>query len=421
MGRMICITGMGTVTAAGIGIDAFDRSLREAKSGIETCVKGEMAGAIWAPLPEIDIRLTLEKLGINADLSGRIVKLGHRASKGMRSALVAAAEAWSQSECKAENEAVGLIVAGSNLNNTDVVDSYDRLSKGKQVRPSYASQFLDSDYVGMISEALAIKGEGYTVGGASASGGVALALARRALLSGDVSAVLVVGAPTILSPVEISALGSVGALRCKNTADPALNPYQPFDHSASGFVYGQGTAAVVLEPFKNTQQCRQRSLGLLRGSAMHLDSNHSTNPSVAGEIQTMKNALSQAGLQGQEIDLVNSHGTGSSLGDKVEMQALQSLFPDKENGPWVNASKAITGHCLSSAGIVEAVAVILQLRGGYMHANPYLERPISDKNRWLGKKTVIQDINYALSNSFGFGGINTCQIFGRLSTSGQGK
>lgn len=396
------------MNAAGMGCREFDRSLKTGTSGIKA--NGHQDIHLRALIPDFDFPSRIEQFEMENPQRQKIIKLAHRASPGMRSALLAALEAWDMSSCLVDKNAVGLIVSGSNLNNQDVVEAYQRLILGRQVRPSYASQFLDSDYVGMISEALDIGGEGYCVGAASASGGAAIAMARRALLSGDLSAVVVVGAPTLLSSVEVSALRSVGALNIGNGEGSDIQPYQPFDQTASGFVYGQGAAALILEPLNDMK----RSLAVLRASAMALDANHSTNPSVSGEVTVMKKALKQAGLEKEEIDLVNSHGTGSVLGDKVEAEALYSLFA--KNSPWVNATKALSGHCLSSAGIVEAVAAVLQLRGGYLHANPALNNPVQGGIRWVGPERVEKDIRHILSNSFGFGGINTAQVFSHIST-----
>nr|ASV46892.1 hypothetical protein [uncultured bacterium] len=408
----VAITGLGAVTALGVGRESLDLALRAGTSGIRGHASGAAPLPVWAPLPETDVFSEAARLGIGEAALERLRRSGHRASPGLRCALVAAAEAWTQAgldlrrDCK-----VGLIVAGSNLDNAGAGEAYGRVLAGKQVRPGYAAQFLDTEYVGVISEALSLLGEGYTAGGASASGGVALALGRRAILSGDVSAVLVLGAPMLLSSAELSALSAMGALyRGEAGAIPA-QACRPFDESAAGFVYGQGAAALVLEPYDSSQERHTRPLALLRGASMALDGNRSTDPSAGGEVRVMREALAQAGLAPGSIDFVSTHGTSAALGDRTEVAALREVFHSVGANPRLNSTKALTGHCLSAAGVVEAVATVLQLRSGYVHPNPTLKRPIDSSMAWAGATAHQAALRSAMSNSFGFGGINSSQVF----------
>jgi len=410
-GAPVAVTGLGAVTAIGIGQAAFDSALRAGRSGICQRDSGEAPPSVWAPLPRADVLSKAAKLSIGEALARRVQRSGHRSSLGLQCALLAAAEAFQQAGLDRYSDGhVGLIVAGSNLSNQDVVESYARSLSGKQVRPGYAAQFLDSDHVGTISEALLIFGEGYTVGGAAASGGVAIALARRAILSGEMSAVLVVGAPMMLSTVELSALSAVGALYRDEAPEEPGHSCKPFDETASGFVYGQGAAAMVFEPCDGSTERRERTLAVLRGASMRLDGNRATDPSVEGEKRVMCEALAQAGMVPGDVDFISTHGTSAPLGDKVEATAIREVF-DASGGPWLNSTKALTGHCLSAAGVVGAVATVLQLRGGYVHSNPTLRSPIDPSLAWVGTLARESAIRVAMSNSFGFGGVNTSQVF----------
>lgn len=406
----VAITGLGAVTALGIGRDALDSALRAGRSGIRTRKSGQAPPSVWAPLPGPDVLSHAPKLGLGEAMVRQIRRVGHGSPLGLQCALLAAAEAFHHAELDGLTaRSAGLIVAGSNLANEDVKDSYDRSQAGKHVRPGYAARFLDSNHVGVISEALSLHGEGYTVGGASASGGVAVALGRRAILTGAISAVLVVGAPMMLSPVELSALGAIGALYWGEAPDEPWRSCRPFDKTAEGFVYGQGAAAMVLEPYDVPAKRSRRILALLRGASMGLDGNRATDPSVQGEKVGMREALTQAGLEPGDIDFVCTHGTSSPLGDHVEATALREVF-GTGGRPWLNATKALTGHCLSAAGVISAVAAVLQLRGGYVHPNPALNSPIDPSLAWVGTLGRIGAMRVAMSNSFGFGGINTSQV-----------
>lgn len=409
----VAITGLGAVTALGVGAAALDVGLRAGASGIRVRDGGASPPSVWAPLPEVEVLVEGERAGLGEDVLRRLRRVARHPSPGVRCALLAAVEAWQQAGLdRRRGDTLGLVVAGSNLANAEVAESNRRAFAGKQVRPGYAARFLDSDHVGAISEALSIFGEGYTIGGASASGGLAIAHGRRAILSGAVSAVLVVGAPMLLSPAELSALDAVGALFRQRAPDVPSRACRPFDQRAAGFVYGQGAAAVVLEPSESAFGAPARPLALLRGASMGLDGNRSTDPSVEGETRAMREALAQAGLAPDQVDFVSTHGTSSALGDRVEAAALREVF-GAAGGPWLNATKALTGHCLSAAGLVGAVAAVLQLRGGYLHPNPNLEHPIDPSLGWVGAEARAHTSRVAMSNSFGFGGISSSQIFTR--------
>ncbi|MDB4988398.1 MAG: Beta-ketoacyl synthase, partial [Myxococcaceae bacterium] len=243
--QRVAVTGMGAVTALGRGVTALAAGLRGGNSGVCASRPDDSAQKVWAPLPELNFLQAIAQLELDTVVQKRLHALGHRATPGLRSALLAAAEAWKQADCEGrDGSEIGLIVAGNNLGNDQVLECSEQRRAGRQVRPGYAVQCWDTDHVGAISEALSIKGEGYTVGGASASSGIALAQARRAILCGDVKTVLIVGPPTMLSSLELIGLSSIGALSREDPASAPARVCRPFDVRAAGFVYGQAAAAM---------------------------------------------------------------------------------------------------------------------------------------------------------------------------------
>ncbi len=400
----VAVTGIGAVSTFGAGAACLADALREGASGIRRCDDAALGLPWWAPLPALDWATAGAALA--PMLRQALHRAGHGGGAALQSALQAAAEAWQQAGAGA-GDRVGVIVAGSNLNQQEAAAAWARHATGKAVRPSYAMHFMDTDYVGALSEMLSLHGEGFTAGGASGSGGVALALGRRALLSGDVDAVLVVGVPMLLSGAEAAALTAVGAAY----SGTAATGCRPFDREAAGFVYGQAGAAIVLERQTQVRQQGRQALALLAGAAMGLDGKRGTHPSVAGEAATMRAALAQAGLPPHAIDLVSAHGSSSATGDQAEAQALREVFGVAPRQPCINAPKALLGHCLAGAGVLEAVAVVAQLQQGFVHGHPTLDAPIDAALRWCGKRHETRSLGAALSNSFGFSGINTSQIF----------
>ena len=127
----------------------------------------------------------------------------------------------------------------------------------------------------------------------------------------------------------------------------------------------------------------------------------------------MTRAMAQAGITPSDVNYINAHGTASPLGDRTEIAAISEAFAGARPGPWINSTKSLTGHCMSAAGVIEAIACVLQIDGGFAHANLNLEEPIESGLRLVGPCAQPCEIEYALSNCFGFGGINSSVIFKR--------
>jgi malonyl-ACP decarboxylase len=147
-------------------------------------------------------------------------------------------------------------------------------------------------------------------------------------------------------------------------------------------------------------------LARLAGYAQCLAGNGLADPSEDGEVRAMTQAIEHAHTAPEDVGYVSTHGTGAPLGDATELRALRRVFGTRS--PWLNATKSLTGHCLSAAGVLEAVATVIQLRDGFVHASPGLRDPVEPGGRFTGDRAETVRIGLALSNSFGFGGINTC-------------
>jgi len=302
-------------------------------------------------------------------------------------------------------ERTGLIVAGSNLAHDYIARNHATFALEGRFNPRYALAYSDTHLIGCLSEILALRGPGITVSAASASGNAALFNAARWIRSGVVERCLVVGAATGLSPLEREAFALLGAASPSN--DPQ-NACRPFDAGHTGFVAGEGSAALLLESGAAARERGAPVHGTLAGSSLALDGHHLPDPNVEGETRAMSEALADAGIVPGAVGYLNTHGTGSPLGDRSECSAIRALFgnlPVK-----VNATKGLLGHCLSAAGVVEAVATLLQLNHGFLHPNRNLEAPIDPSIAFAGCLAQPLEARYALSNGFGFGGFNSCLV-----------
>jgi malonyl-ACP decarboxylase len=411
----VAVTGMGIVSAAGTGIAAFAAALREGRCAARPFGgQGRLAAIPAATLAGFDLDEALASSGdIPAALVQRARRAARRAPLPVRAAVAAAVQAWHGAGlARGAPEDTCLVVAGHNVNQRYGAEVRAKFAeRPEHLSPAYAVHFLDTDHVGTLSEVLELRGEGLTVGGASASGNVGLLHGLRLVRSGDAPACLVVGAMMDLSEMEMAAFESIGAL---SPGDPGGDPARacrPFDEWRSGFVYGQASACVVLEPAAAARARGAAILGELCAGSLVLDGTRGTDPSVEGEARAMTLALARAGVPAERIDYVNAHATASRLGDEVELAALERVFGAAS--PWLNSTKAITGHTLSAAGVVEAIATLIQMSEGFIHPNPNLDDPMRTRCRLAGKTHEHAQAAIALSNSFGFGGIHTSIVLAR--------
>lgn len=401
---MTWVTGIGLLCALGSDAVQVSRALRAGTSGIAARDDGYLAAL---PAPDVAAALTADRPG---PLAGpdRALRLTRRAPAPVQAAVIAACQAWRDAglcDGGVPPDKTGLVVAGSNLTAGAAGVQLEAFNRDPRlVSPRHALQMWDTDLVGTISEVLGITGEGHTVGAASASGAVAIVSAARLLAVGALDACLVVGVAPALTAVERAALRNIGA----TAAAAPEPPGSPFDSRHRGFVPGEGAACLVLETgARPGARCQAE----LAGYSVALDGSSLAAPTVDGEVRAMSKALSAAGISPGELDYISPHGTGSVLGDATELAALRRVLGSAWNKPWLNATKALTGHCLTAAGVVEAAVTVLQMREGFIHPSPGLLDPVEPGWRFTGPAAVPARIRTALSASYGFGGFNAAIAF----------
>lgn len=410
--KRVAITGLGVVTAAGQGLDAFAAALQAGQSGIKARpVSVDLPLAFGGFLADFDLTTGLLKLCDPADqLYQKAQTVARRAPLSLQTSLLSAMEAWLGAKLTThtvEPTRVSLVVAGQNLNQGYQYTMQQKYQATPEyLPPRYGIHFLDTDQVGSVSELFAIHGEGQTVGGASASGNVGLIHGYRLVQWGLADVCVVVGALQDLSPWEVQAFAALGALGGK-TIQEAERACRPFDQQREGFIYGQGSGCLILESEASAQRRGVAPLAELAGYGLVLDGNRLIDPNPAGEAQAMRQALQRANLAPVDVDYVNTHATSSVLGDATEITALKEVFGTALPKPWLNSTKSLTGHCLTAAGTIEAIATIIQMKGGFVHPNLNLEQPLDDTCRFVGRQSQAATTDTALSNSFGFGGINS--------------
>ena len=400
----IKITGMGIVTPIGQGIVAFQEALLAGKTQFGYLRRPGREGAksfIGAELPDIAAK------SLFPEHSGLL----RTASWSTQIATIAVSEAWQDAQLPSStvnSERIGIVVGGSNFQQRYQQQIWQRYeSRPEFLRPTYGVTFWDTDLMSLVSQCFQIKGEGYSIGAASASGAVAIIHAARQILMGVTDISIAIGALFDISACECQGLTNLGAMGSERFADRPDLACRPFDQDHDGFIYGEGCGVLVLESADHAQQRGADSQGKLIGWGLALDGNRSPEPSQKGEERAMNAALAMADLLPEQISYVNTHGTSSPLGDNTEVAALKSVGL---RNCLLNSTKSLTGHCLTAAGVVEMIATLLQMNSNFCHPTHNLVNPIDATLNWVKETSVKAEIQYAISNSFAFGGINTALL-----------
>ncbi|GAB3555640.1 polyketide biosynthesis malonyl-ACP decarboxylase PksF [Actinopolyspora lacussalsi] len=416
----MAVTGAGLLCPVAGDVAEFATALYEGHSGVRvrSPEDDEISGGsvrrtpgLAAPLRDFSLADAVDRLGVSELLRTRARRLAARAPLPIRAAVVAALQAWQDAGLAEETgtgEDTALVVGGQNLASRYTEECRPRyLNDPAHLPARYALHMMDTDHVGVLSALLGITAEGYTLGGASASGNLALVHGARLVDSGTVRRCLVVGAMADLSEMELQGLFNLGAMAGTEGNDRPELRCRPFDRQREGFVPGQGVGCLVLERADRARTRAPAVYGLLAGHAVGLDGNQLSDPDENGETRVMIRAIRQAGVEPSAVDCVNTHGTASRLGDETEARAIENVLGSDVTRPWINATKGWTGHCLGASGVIEAIAVLLQMRGGFVHPNANLTDPLHEKLRFVGGTAEPARLDYVLSNSFGFGGMNS--------------
>lgn len=412
------ITGMGAVCGISQNTDEFSSSLRHGVCGIGYLPEASSQPRclnIGAAIKGFSFSEQLSRRDLSARIVEKADECARRAPYPVQTSVLAVLEAWQQAQLHDRplpEHRVAIVVASDNACQAYQYESMLHFLRAPEyLSPRYALHALATDYVGAISEILSIQGEGFSVGGASASGNVAIVKGMQLLQLGLADACVVVGALSDLSPLSLQGLHNLGAMGGKRFRDQPEQACRPFDKLHEGFIPGQGAGCLILESGQSVEKRGVFALARILGGSLLLDGNRLANPSEAGEARSMQLCLQQAGIEPHQVDYINTHGTSSPLGDITEINAIRQVFRDHLAELWINSTKGLTGHCLFSAGLIEAIACILQMRDSFLHPNVNLDNPIDLECRFAGATTVDAHIDIAMSNSFGFGGINSSILF----------
>ncbi|WP_105979319.1 beta-ketoacyl synthase N-terminal-like domain-containing protein [Bacillus paralicheniformis] len=397
------VTGIGVTSSIGQGKAEFISSLLDGRQAF---------GIMKRPGRQKDtafIGAEIPKLNIHEDLSKRLIR---SASFSGQAALTTLKEAWDEAKLdQVDPSRIGLVIGGSNIQQREMVLACERYASTERlafIRPTYALSFMDSDLAGLCTEQFGIKGAACTVGGASASGQMAIIQALQTVRSGQVDVCLAVGALMDISYMECQAFRSLGAMGSERYADDPALACRPFDQNRDGFIYGESCGVIVVERADHAIKRSVKPYAAIAGWSVVMDGNRNPDPSYEGEVQVIRQALKHAEMAPAEIEYINPHGTGSLIGDETEIKAIRNCGL---GNAWLNATKSIIGHGISAAGAVEVIATLLQMRASCLHPTLNLNNPIDASMNWVLSEKVSANIRHALTLGMGFGGINTALCF----------
>lgn len=411
----LVVTGLGVTSAVGQGRLAFSEALMAGRHRFDVMRRPGRQWPLTAGTGDGAEEASTAFLGAeipDLELPGHLPAQALRtASLSARVAVATLHEAWLDAGLDALDPLrIGLVVGGSNVQQREIA-LVQATQRFRFLRPTYGLSFMDSDICGLCTELFGIRAFAHTVGGASASGQVAVIQAIEAVRSGNVDVCIALGALMDLSSWECQAFRALGAMGSDRHAREPERACRPFDQARDGFIFGECCGAIVVESAVSASRRGVEAQALLTGWAMQVDGNRQPNPSLAGEMAVIRGALAKARWQPGQVDYVKPHGSGSVVGDETELQALQECGL---GGAHVNSTKSIIGHGLSAAGAVEIAAVVLQMKLGRLHPSRNLEHPISSAFEWVRERAIEHRVERALSLSMGFGGVNTALCLQRI-------
>ncbi|MFT8245343.1 beta-ketoacyl-ACP synthase [Roseomonas sp. BN140053] len=405
--RVVAVTGLGAVTPLGFGLAETWPALLAGRSGIRRITRFPIEHLRTTIAGTVDLP---EEAGREPFTSPvRVEKL----------ATLAIAEALDMAALGAPGDFPGPLFLGMP---PVEVEWPDRFSLARAGGPTYAAMTAaagerrdihDTVLMGGIGERLAdrfgTRGAPVSVSTACATGATSIQLAVEAIQRGEASACLAVGADGTVQPESLIRFSLLSALSTRND-DPA-RASRPFEKHRDGFVMSEGAAALVLENYDDAVARGAAILGIVSGCGERADSFHRTrsNPDGNAVIGAMRVALADAGLQPADIGYVNAHGTGTPENDKMENLGMRAVFG--EAAPPLSSNKSMIGHTLSAAGALEAVFSLLTIRDGMLPPTINHEEP--DPAITLDVVPNVArpaQVKHVMSNSFGFGGQNTCLV-----------
>ncbi len=407
--RRVVITGVGAVTPLGTGAEKSWQALSQGKSGVGRITRfdaSDFGTQIAAEVHDFNPADFLDKKRIR------------RTDLFAQYAIAATQMAVDDSglTIDGENEhRVGVIIGSCVGGIGTLCSNITTLMEGKMEAVSrfLASMFIPSAGANEISVALGAKGPSRSLSTACATGGHAIGDACRLIQHGDADVMIAGAAEASIVPIFIWSLCTLGASSKRN--DEPQKASRPFDKNRDGFVTGEGAGVVILEELEMAKRRGASIYGELVGFGSNIDAYHATKPDCRSQARCIRLALADAATSPSQVDYINAHGTATQLNDSSESKAIKLALGKHSKKVLISSNKSMIGHLWSAAGTVEVIFTLLAMRDSIVPPTINYETPdpLCDLD-YVPNMTRKAELNCALSNSFGFGGMNSVLVFKKL-------
>ena len=413
MTTKVYVTGVGMITPVGVDTKSTWKSLLQGKSGIAPIVAFDTEGfatTIAGESPDFDPTAYVDR------------KQARRLDRFAQMAVGATAQAMEQAGLDLQDGSVDATRVGSVIGSgiggiLTLSEQWAVLhEKGPdRVNPFLVPMMLADMAPGQVSILYGAKGPNYCTVTACASGADSIGIAAAMIRKGEIDIALAGGTEAPICPIAVAGFNACMALSKRNH-DPE-GASRPFDAERDGFVMGEGAGVLVIESEESMLRRGATPLAELAGYGASSDAFHVTQPSPNGEggARAMVNALAEAGMEPSDISYVNAHGTSTPMNDRLETEALKTVFGDEAYKIKISSTKSMTGHLLGAAGGVEAAISVLAVADSAIPPTINLENPDPDCDLdYTAHHAQKGIVNAAMSNNLGFGGHNASLIFKRV-------
>lgn len=401
MSRRVVVTGLGAVTPIGNNVDDFWTSVKAGKIGFDHITKFDTT--------DYKCHIAAELKDFNPqDFMDR--KAAKRMEPFSQYAVAAAKQAIDESGLDIEKEdpyMVGCAI-GSGIGSLQAMERETQklYEKGpNRVNPLLVPLMICNMAAGNVSIQFGLKGKSINDVTACATGTNTIGEAYRSIQYGEADVMVAGGTEGSVCPIGIAGFTALTAL---STVDDPTKCSLPFDKNRSGFVMGEGAGVVILEELEHAKARGAKIYAEVVGYGCSSDAYHITSPQEdgAGAARAMTNAMSDAGVTPADVKYINAHGTGTHHNDLFETRAIKLAFGDEAANLKINSTKSMIGHLLGAAGAVEFITCVKEIQDGFIHKTVGYETPDEEIDLNYCKDSYEEPVEYALSNSLGFGGHN---------------
>lgn len=400
--RRVVVTGMGAITPIGNSVDEFWQGIKAGKVGIDEITKFDTTDYSVKLAAEVKDFVAKERMEFKA---------AKRMSPFSQYAVCAAKEALEQSGLDLTKEdpyKVGVSV-GSGIGGMKDMEEENKklLERGPgRIKPLLVPMMITNMAAGNVAIAFGAKGKCINVVTACATGTHSIGEAYRSIQCGEADVMIAGGTESSITPLGVAGFTSLTALTKTNDKTQASIP---FDKKRSGFVMGEGAGIVVLEELEHALDRGANILAEVVGYGATCDAYHITSPAEdgSGAAKAMELAIKEAGAKPEDVDYINAHGTSTHHNDLFETRAIKLALKDAAKNVKVNSTKSMIGHLLGAAGGVEFITCVKSINEGYIHQTVGLTEPDEELDLdYVMGQGVETNVDFALSNSLGFGGHN---------------